>query len=397
MLKGKKILLGVTGSIAAYKAAEIVSSLKKKGADVFVIMTESATKFVQPLTFSTLSGNPVVDNLFSINDKIIVKHISLAQWADLILIAPATANIIGKIAQGIADDMLTTTVMASNTKVIFAPAMNKNMISNPLYQQNVEKLTALGYEFIDAEYGQLACGEVGEGRLANIEDIVNKVGYVLTFKNDYKGKTVLVTASCTREPIDKVRFLSNYSSGKMGFALAKIARARGAKVILITGSTCLPAPKGITTVSIETAEEMKKEVFKYFSESDIIISAAAVADFRPKEVFAGKIKKEKDENPLIELERTSDILYELGKKKGDKILVGFAAETEKLTANAFKKLNEKRLDLIIANDISVKEAGFASDKNKANLINSKGIVRELPLMPKIDMAGKILDEILKIK
>ena len=397
MLKGKKILLGVTGSIAAYKAAEIVSSLKKKGADVFVIMTESATKFVQPLTFSTLSGNPVVDNLFSINDKIIVKHISLAQWADLILIAPATANVIGKIAQGIADDMLTTTVMASNTKVIFAPAMNKNMISNPLYQQNVEKLTAFRYEFIDAEYGQLACGEVGGGRLANIEDIVNKVGYVLTFKNDYKGKTVLVTASCTREPIDKVRFLSNYSSGKMGFALAKIARARGAKVILITGSTCLPAPKGITAVSIETAEEMKKEVFKYFSESDIIISAAAVADFRPKEVFAGKIKKEKDENPLIELERTSDILYELGKKKGDKILVGFAAETENMEANALKKLKEKRLDLIIANDISLKEAGFTSDNNKANLINSTGIVRELPLMTKIDMAGKILDEILKIK
>ncbi|MCJ7813801.1 MAG: bifunctional phosphopantothenoylcysteine decarboxylase/phosphopantothenate--cysteine ligase CoaBC [Candidatus Atribacteria bacterium] len=397
MLKGKKILLGVTGSIAAYKAAEIVSLLKKKGADVFVIMTESAAKFIQPLTFSTLSGNLVVDNLFSTNDKIIVKHISLAQWADLILIAPATANIIGKIAQGIADDMLTTTVMASKVKVIFTPAMNKNMISNPLYKQNVEKLTALGYEFIDSEYGQLACGEVGEGRLANIEDIVDKVDYVLTFKNDYKGKTVLITASCTREPMDKVRFLSNYSSGKMGFALAKIARARGARVILITGPTCLPDPKGVTTVSIETAEEMKKEVFKYFSESDIIISAAAVADFRPKEVFAGKIKKEKNVNPLIELEKTSDILFELGKKKGEKILVGFAAETENLAVNALKKLKEKRLDLIVANDISAKESGFASDKNRANLINSRGTVQELPLMLKIDMAGKILDEILKIK
>jgi len=397
VLKGKKILLGVTGSIAAYKAAEIVSLLKKKGADVFVIMTESAAKFIQPLTFSTLSGNLVVDNLFSTNDKIMVKHISLAQWADLILIAPATANIIGKIAQGIADDMLTTTVMSSNTKVIFAPAMNKNMISNPLYQQNVEKLTALGYEFIDSEYGQLACGEVGEGRLANIEGIVDKVDHVLTFKNDYKGKTVLVTASCTREPMDKVRFLSNYSSGKMGFALAKIARARGARVILITGPTCLPDPKGVTTVSIETAEEMKKEVFKYFSESDIIISAAAVADFRPKEVFAGKIKKEKNVNPLIELEKTSDILFELGKKKGEKILVGFAAETENLAVNALKKLKEKRLDLIVANDILEKESGFASDKNRANLINSRGTVQELPLMLKIDMAGKILDEILKIK
>jgi len=392
VLKGKKILLGVTGSIAAYKAAEIVSLLKKREAEVFIIMTEFAIKFIQPLTFSTLSGNSVIDNLFSTNDKMVVKHISLAEWADLILIAPATANIIGKIANGIADDMLTTTVMASKAKVIFAPAMNKNMISNPLYQQNVEKLTALGYEFIDAEYGRLACGETGEGRLANIEDIVSTVEYTLSFKNDYQGKTVLVTASCTREPIDKVRFISNYSSGKMGFALAKTARARGARVILITGPTFLPAPKGITTISIESAEEMKKEVFKYFSEADIIISAAAVADFRPKEVFAGKIKKEKDE-----LERTSDILYELGKKKGDKILVGFAAETENLAANALKKLKEKRLDLIIANDISVKEAGFGSDKNRARMINSKGTTRKLSLMPKIDMAEKILDEILKIK
>jgi len=380
VLKEKKILLGVTGSIAAYKAAEIVSLLKKRGAEVFVIMTESATKFIQPLTFSTLSGNPAIDNLFSTSDKITVKHISLAEWADLILIAPATANIVGKIANGIADDMLTTTVLASKVKVIFTPAMNKNMISNTLYQQNVEKLIALGYEFIDSEYGRLACGETGEGRLANIEDI-----------------TVLVTASCTREPIDKVRFISNYSSGKMGFALAKIARARGARVILITGPTSLPAPKGITTISIESAEEMKKEVFKHFSEADIIISAAAVADFQPREIFAGKIKKEKSEKPLIELERTPDILYELGKKKGDKILVGFAAETENLAANALKKLKEKRLDLIVANDISAKEAGFGSDKNRARLINSKGTARELPLMLKIDMAEKILDEILKIK
>ena len=397
MLKGKKILLGITGSIAAYKAAEIVSLLKKRGAEVFVIMTESATKFIQPLTFSTLSGNPVIDDLFSINDKMVVKHISLAQWADLILIALATANIIGKIANGIADDMLTAVVMAFKAKVIFAPAMNKNMISNPLYRQNVEKLAALGYEFIDSEYGRLACGETGEGRLANIEDIVDTIEYTLTFKNDYQGKTVLVTASCTREPIDKVRFISNYSSGKMGFALAKIARARGARVILITGPTFLPAHKGITTISIESAKEMKKEVFKHFSKADIIISAAAVADFRPRKVFAGKIKKEKGEEPLIELERTPDILYELGKKKGDKILVGFAAETENLANNALKKLKKKRLDLIVVNDISVKEAGFGSDKNRARLINSKGSARELPLMPKIDMAEKILDEIIKIK
>jgi len=397
VLKGKKILLGVTGSIATYKAAEIVSLLKKKGAEVFVIMTESAAKFIQPLTFITLSGNPVIDNLFSTNNKMVVKHISLAEWADLILIAPVTANVVGKIANGIADDMLTTTVMASKAKVIFAPAMNKNMISNPLYLQNAEKLSALGYEFIDAEYGRLACGEIGEGRLANIEVIVDTVEDALTFKNDYQGKTVLVTASCTREPIDKVRFISNYSSGKMGFALAKIARARGARVILITGPTYLPAPKGITTILIETAEEMKKEVFKYFLEADIVISAAAVADFRLREVFTGKLKKEKSEKPIIELERTPDILYELGKKKGDKILVGFAAETENMEANALKKLKGKKLDLIIANDISAKEAGFGSDKNRAILINSKGSTRKLSLMPKIDMAEKILDEILKIK
>jgi phosphopantothenoylcysteine decarboxylase/phosphopantothenate--cysteine ligase len=397
VLKGKKILLGVTGSIAAYKAAEILSLLKKKGADVFVIMTESATKFVQPLTFSTLSEHSTVDNLFSLNDKIKVTHVSLAQWADLILIAPATANIIGKIAQGIADDMLTTTVLASKARVVFAPAMNKNMISNPIYQENVKKLSALGYEFIDSEYGPLACGEIGEGRLADIGDIVDKVEYALTFKKDYLNKTVLITASCTREPLDKVRFISNYSSGKMGFALAKIAQARGARVILITGPNCLTALKGIKTVLIESAEEMKKEVFKYFSEADIIISAAAVADFRPKKVFSGKIKKEEAEKLVIELERTSDILYELGKRKKNKILVGFAAETENLVGNALKKLEEKELDLIVANDISSKGVGFGSDDNKAKLINSKGVVQELPLMPKSDLAEKILDEILKIK
>jgi phosphopantothenoylcysteine decarboxylase/phosphopantothenate--cysteine ligase len=397
VLKGKKILLGVTGSIAAYKAAEILSLLKKKGADVFVIMTESATKFVQPFTFSTLSEHSTVDNLFSLNDKIKVTHVSLAQWADLILIAPATANIIGKIAQGIADDMLTTTVLASKARVVFAPAMNKNMISNPIYQENVKKLSALGYEFIDSEYGPLACGEIGEGRLADIGDIVDKVEYALTFKKDYLNKTVLITASCTREPLDKVRFISNYSSGKMGFALAKIAQARGARVILITGPNCLTALKGIKTVLIESAEEMKKEVFKYFSKADIIISAAAVADFRPKKVFSGKIKKEEAEKLVIELERTSDILYELGKRKKNKILVGFAAETENLVGNALKKLEEKELDLIVANDISVKGVGFGSDDNKAKLINSKGVVQELPLMPKSDLAEKILDEILKIK
>jgi phosphopantothenoylcysteine decarboxylase/phosphopantothenate--cysteine ligase len=396
VLKGKKILLGVTGSIAAYKAAEIISLLKKKGADVSVIMTKSALKFIQPLTLSTLSAHCVIKDLFTLNNNAEVKHISLTRWADLILIAPATANIIGKIANGIADDMLTTTVMAFKGKVIFAPAMNENMISNPIYRENVKKLSALGYEFIDSEYGLLACGEVGEGRLANVEEIINRVEYSLIFNKDYKGKTLLITASCTREPIDKVRFISNYSSGKMGFALAKIAYARGARVILITGPNCLPPVKGIKMVFIKTAEEMKREVFKYFSEVDVIISAAAVADFRPKKIFSGKIKKDKNKEMIIELERTSDILAELGKNKGDKILIGFAAETNNLSENAFQKLKEKNLDLIIANDLLAKEAGFASDKNTAKVINVEGIVREIPLMLKSEMAAKILDEILKI-
>jgi len=397
MLKGKKIILGITGSIAAFKAAGILSLLKRRGADVFVIMTEAATKFMQPLTFSTLSGNPVITNLFNSNDQIEVKHVSLSNWADLILIAPATANIIGKIANGIADDMLTTTVIASKSKAVFAPAMNKNMLSNPIYQENVKKLITLGYEFIDSEYGLLACGEVGEGRLANVEEIVDKVTNILSFKKDYLNKTILITASCTREPIDRVRFISNYSSGKMGFALAKNAQARGARVILITGPNSLPDIRGINTILVNTANEMRDEVFRYFEETDIVISSAAVSDFRPKEVFSGKIKKDKNEKMVIELEKNPDILYELGKEKKGKILVGFAAETENLVQNASKKLKEKNLDLIIANDLSAPGAGFASDENSAKIIGIKGIVQELPLMPKSEMAEKILDKILKIK
>ena len=397
MLKGKKIILGVTGSIAAYKASEIVSLLKKRGAEVFVIMTEAATKFVQPITFSTLSGNPVITSLFNSNNQVEVKHVSLSNWADLILIAPATANIIGKIANGIADDMLTTTVMASKSKVVFAPAMNKNMLFNHIYQENAKKLITLGYEFIDSEYGLLACGEIGEGRLANVEDIIEKITNILSFKKDFLNKTILITASCTREPIDKVRFISNYSSGKMGFALAKNAQARGAKVILITGPNNLPAIKGINTILINTANEMRAEVFRYFKKTDIVISSAAVSDFRPKAVFPGKIKKNENVKMIIELEKNPDILYELGRKKDGKILVGFAAETENLVQNASNKLKEKNLDLIIANDLLTKGAGFASDENSAKIIGINGIIRELPLMPKSEMAEKILDEILKIK
>lgn len=396
MFEGKKIILGITGSISAYKSAEILSLLKKKGADVIVVMTESATKFVQPLTFATLSGNPVMKEMFSLNNASEVRHISLAKWADLILIAPATANIIGKIAHGIANDLLTAIILASRVKTMIAPAMNRNMISNPIYLENCEKLKVLGFEFIESEYGTLACGDVGWGRLANIEKIIVNVESFLGADNDYKNKTILITASCTREPIDNVRFISNYSTGKMGFALAKNAVHRGAKVILISGPNHLLPVEVDKMILVETAEEMKKEVFKYFPKADIIISAAAVADFRPKKSVFGKIKKNGSQKLNLELEKTSDILAELGKKKRDKILVGFAAEAENLTKNALKKLKEKQLNLIIANNILEKNIGFASDNNSAKIISQKGMIKELPIMKKSEMAVKILDEILKI-
>jgi len=397
MLKGKKIVLGITGSIAAYKAAEILSLLKKQGSEVRVIMTESATRFIQPLTFSTLSGYPVISDLFFLSERFEINHISLAQWADLILVAPATANIIGKVANGIADDILTATILAFQLPVIFAPAMNKKMISNPIYQENVKKLNTRGYEFIESSYGRLACGEIGEGRLADIEDIIDKVEFVLTDKKDYQGKTVLITASCTREPLDEVRFISNYSTGKMGFALAKAARNRGAKVVLISGPTNLPKIKGLETILVETAEEMKKEVFKHFEKVDIIISSAAVSDFRPKERIIGKLNKEDLQELKIELQRNPDILFELGQKKEKQILVGFAAETDNLIAHASEKLRKKNLDLIVANDLTEPGAGFGSDQNKAKIIGRGGvIIKDLPLMPKLEMAEQILDEIVKI-
>lgn len=395
MLKDKKILLGITGSISAYKSAEILSVLMKRGADVTVVMTESATKFIQPLTFATLSGKPVMREMFTLDNISGVRHIFLAKWADLILIAPASANFIGKIAHGIADDLLTATIMASKTKTMIAPAMNRNMISNPIYLENCNKLKSFGFEFIESEYGILACGDVGMGRLANIDKIISTIATSLNINNDYKNKTVLITASCTREPIDRVRFISNYSTGKMGFALAKNAVERGARVILISGPNQLPSVDVEKMILVETAEEMKEEVYKHFPESDIVISAAAVADFRPKKRIYGKMKKNDDQTIELELEKTTDILAELGRKKDGKILVGFAAESEKLLENALKKLKNKKLDFIVANNIMDKKIGFASDKNSAKMINKDGNIREMPIMKKSEMAKNILDEILK--
>ena len=395
MLKDKKILLGITGSISAYKSAEILSVLMKKGADVTVVMTESATKFIQPLTFATLSGKPVMREMFTLDNISGVRHIFLAKWADLILIAPASANFIGKIAHGIADDLLTATIMASKTKTMIAPAMNRNMISNPIYLENCNKLKSFGFEFIESEYGILACGDVGMGRLANIDKIISTIATSLNINNDYKNKTVLITASCTREPIDRVRFISNYSTGKMGFALAKNAVERGARVILISGPNQLPSVDVEKMILVETAEEMKEEVYKHFPESDIVISAAAVADYRPKKRIYGKMKKNDDQTIELELEKTTDILAELGRKKDGKILVGFAAETENLLENALEKLKNKKLDFIVANNILDKKIGFASDKNSAKMINKDGNIREMPIMKKSEMAKNILDEILK--
>ena len=395
MLKDKKILLGITGSISAYKSAEILSVLMKKGADVTVVMTESATKFIQPLTFATLSGKPVMREMFTLDNISGVRHIFLAKWADLILIAPASANFIGKIAHGIADDLLTATIMASKTKTMIAPAMNRNMISNPIYLENCNKLKSFGFEFIESEYGILACGDVGMGRLANIDKIISTIATSLNINNDYKNKTVLITASCTREPIDRVRFISNYSTGKMGFALAKNAVERGARVILISGPNQLPSVDVEKMIFVETAEEMKEEVYKHFPESDIVISAAAVADFRPKKRIYGKMKKNDDQMIKLELEKTTDILAELGRKKDGKILVGFAAEAENLLENALKKLKNKKLDFIVANNIMDKKIGFASDKNSAKMINKDGNIKEMPIMKKSEMAKNILDEILK--
>lgn len=398
MLKGKKIVLGVTGSIAAYKAVEILSQLKKMGAEIRVILTESATRFIQPLTFSSLSGYPAAKDLFSLSEKYEIGHISLANWADLILVAPATANIIGKVAQGIADDLLSTTILASKLPVIFVPAMNKNMISNPIYQENVKKLSSWGYEFMDTGYGKLACGEIGKGKLANVEDIIDRVELCLSEKKDFQGKIILITASCTREPIDEVRYISNYSSGKMGFALAKAARNRGAKVILISGPTHLPGIKGVEIILVETAEEMYREVLKYFSQVDIVISSAAVSDFRPKKKIQGKIKKEKLEKLTLELQKNPDILLELGQKKSKQILVGFAAETDNLIIQAKEKLKKKNLDLIIANNLTDPGTGFGSDYNKAKIIGREGgVIKDLPFMLKEEMAEQILDEVSNLK
>ena len=390
MLQGKCVILGVTGGIAAYKAAELLRLLVKAGAEVHVIMTRSAQEFIAPLTFQTLSGNPVHTELFNIIQEQEIGHISLADRADLLLIAPATANLVGKVANGIADDLLTTTIMATKAKVLFAPAMNSNMWENPLYRENQTKLEKLDYHFIEPAYGELACGWQGQGKLPDPQDILLSA-QALFNNQDLVGKTVLVTAGPTREEIDPVRFLSNYSSGKMGYAIASAARDRGARVVLVSGPVNLPEPKGVEIVQVCSAQEMHQAVMARAEQADLIIKAAAVADFRPTARGEQKVKKGRSETMVVELQRNPDILAELGENKGARVLIGFAAETEELLKNAREKLTKKNLDMIVANDVTQEGAGFDGDTNIVRFLTADGSVEELPQMSKEAVADALLD------
>ncbi len=395
ILNGKEIILGVTGGIAAYKAAELVRELTKKGAKIHVVMTRSAREFVTPLTFQTLSGNPVQMDLFSLIAGSKIGHVALAEIADLVVIAPATANIIGKVAHGIADDFLSTMIMATKSPVLFAPSMNVNMWTSISVQQNVDALKKAGYQFIGPEEGDLACEVIGQGRLATLSDIVERIDDLLVEK-DMRGNRFLITAGPTNEPIDPVRFIGNRSSGRMGFALAKMARRRGADVILISGPTHLPVPGGnIRFISVGTASEMRDAVLKHYKECSAIIKAAAVSDYRPKLTSNQKLKK-LNAHLSLELERNPDIIGEIGSLKGDRVLVGFAAETEDIIANARKKLREKHLDLIVVNDISRSDSGFATETNKVTIIDSRNKIDPLPLKSKDEVAHIILSRVLEI-
>lgn len=389
----KTILLGVTGGIAAYKAVEVVSRLVKLGATVNVIMTRNATMLVQPLTFRYISRNPVAVDTFDEPESWEPQHISLADTADLFVIAPATANIIGKLTHGIADDMLSTTALAVQCPVLIAPAMNCRMYDNPILQENISILQKRGFEFIEPEYGLLACGYEGKGRLADPEKIVERIQQILNVPRDLEGRTVLVTAGPTREALDPVRFISNRSSGKMGYAIAEAASRRGADVTLISGPTTLTPPENVKLVNVESAIQMRDEVISCASQSQIIIMSAAVSDYRPKDFSTQKIKR--GENIItIVLEENPDILAELGRDKRDgQILVGFSMETENLIENSRKKLEKKNADFIVANDVSKEGAGFGTDTNMVTLISSSGQIKELPLMSKYDVANAILDEI----
>ncbi len=395
MLKGKTVLLGITGSIAAYKIAYLASALKKLHADVHVLMTENATNFINPITFETLTGNKCLVDTFDRNFRFQVEHVSIAKKADVVMIAPASANVIGKIANGLADDMLTTTVMACRCQKIFAPAMNTAMYENPIVQDNIRKLKHYGYEVITPASGYLACGDTGAGKMPEPEMLLEYILKEAAFDKDLSGKKILVTAGPTQEAIDPVRCLTNHSSGKMGYAIAKMAMLRGAEVTLVSGSTAIEPPLFVKVVPVVSAKDMFEAVTGASDQQDIIIKAAAVADYRPKQVSEDKVKK-KDDQVSIELERTDDILKYLGQHKKDgQFLCGFSMETKDMIGNSRAKLEKKNLDMVAANNLKVEGAGFQGDTNVLTLITQDEEV-SLPLMSKEDAALKILDKIVSL-
>ncbi|MFO7262806.1 MAG: phosphopantothenoylcysteine decarboxylase [Bacillaceae bacterium G1] len=390
-MEGKRIVLGVTGGIAAYKAADLCSRLSKLGAQVQVIMTESATRFISPMTFQTLSRNDVLVDVFDERNPNVVAHVAIADNADLLVVAPATANVIAKMASGLADDMLTTVFLATRAPVLVAPAMNVHMYRHWTVQENIRRLKAHGVEFIDPVEGLLACGYEGQGKLADPADIVAKIQTMLAKKRDWSGRTVLVTAGPTREPLDPVRFFSNRSSGKMGYAIAAAAQRRGARVLLVTGPTSMRPPAGVDVTAVETAEQMYEAVMARLPEADVVIKAAAVADYTPVQVAEQKIKKTMDEIN-VRLRRTPDILAEIGRRRRpEQCIVGFAAETEQIEQYAREKLLRKGADFIVANDVSQSDIGFDVDNNRVAVYGKDGLVAAWPTMSKQEVADKLLD------
>ncbi len=395
VIRGKKIILGITGGIAAYKSCELVRSLVKEGADVQVIMTQNAMEFVTPLTLQTLSGNRVATKTFDLGWESEIGHISLADSADLIVVAPATASFIGKIASGIADTLLTNVILATLSPVIICPAMNVNMYTNRIVQENLERLGNRGFIIVEPSEGSLACGWEGKGRLPEIPDIVQEIEKTLSPK-DFRGERVLVTAGATREFIDSVRFISNPSSGKMGYSLAKEGLMRGADVVLVTGRTNLAPPYGAKVIDVVSAGDMYESVMEYLDWATIVIKAAAVGDYTPSEKINGKIKKDED-SMILNLKRTKDILKAVGEKKNGRMVIGFAAETDDLIGHAKEKLKRKNADLFIANDVSLPGAGFEAETNIVHFVYRDGKTEELPGAAKSEIARKIFDKILELK
>ena len=398
MLKGKKIVLGVTGGIAVYKAVDLVSRLRKQGCEVRVVMTEHAQQFVTPLTFKEISGNQVAVSMWSSNQEFNVEHIALANWADAFVVAPATANIIAKMAYGLADDLLSTTLLAAQAPIVVCPAMNTGMYENVATQENIAKLQGRGITVMPPAVGKLACGTSGAGRLPEPQEIVEFLNaFFAKREGDLRGLKVLVTAAGTREPIDPVRFVGNRSSGKMGYAVAQMAAERGAEVLLISGPSALSIPANVKAIKVETTNEMLEACLESYDKVDIVIKAAAVADYRPRDVAEQKIKKKTDDALTVVMDKNPDILKTLGAKKTHQVLVGFAAETQNLLENARDKVVKKNLDMIVANDVTAAGAGFNADTNIVKFLFANGEVRSLDQMPKVDVANCILDEALKIR